>query len=494
MLFRSVVGKSVFSGDINQNDIYIGNKATAGYEDNAYSVMTIKAKCMVEIRNCIISGGYADNPGVIGGRGGGINNNGPSLQLVQVELRDNYATNNGAGIYSVGNITASDCVFVNNRAENMGGGYYISSNLWRNQAVNTVFAENSANSGSAMYIAGLTEGYYSGNTFSDNRSKFYGTLAVVQSATQGNIVIINNTFANNILESSPSVNTPLCGGAAVNINTAAASNIYLVNNTITGNINQYDNANFFGAAVHISQGQLNLCNNIIAGNYSTSTAGGDVYVRAEGGKLLKSQYNIYTSAGNMNISAGSLDFLSANYVAGISALENLLDGKGENNRFVPNLRDNGGKTPTIIVRTPHKYNQQDINILGSQQLSELSLGIDLNGNGIIEGYMGYDQRGVTRSLSNNKSTIGAFEYDGSEPSSANELTENLSWNVYVNENKLHLQLSEDCRYELFDMNGSLKKTGYADMKTIDISFLQSGIYVIKVTTGYEIKTKRFIKN
>jgi len=491
--FTKVVGKSVFSGDINRNDEYSENKIIAGNEENAYSVVTIKGRCIVEIQNCIISGGYANG---ISDKGAGINNAGPSLRLIQCELRDNYTTGSGAGIYSTGSISISDCVFAYNKAMNQGGAYYIGSNLWKNRVVNSTFSNNSANSGSAMYIAGLTEGYYSGNTFNDNHSKLYGTFTAIDGVKVADVVITNNTFANNTLEASSSLYNSLNGGAAIYINTPSGSITHLTNNTISGNVNScYDGnqnaaTNFYGATVHINQGQLNLCNNIIAGNYSTSSLGGDVYLSTGNTELLKSQYNIYTANTNMNITPGSTDFLSLNYAAGINALSTLLEGEIDSDRFVPTLKNNGGNTHTIEVLSPY-YNQHNINILGKVQLNETSLKIDLDGNGIISGNIEYDQRGAVRNL-NNRSTIGAFEYGAIL--SIENTADKQERNIYIIGDELYLSSSGSCYYELFDMNGLIRKKSHTDTGIVNIASLHPGVFLIKLKTENGTKTGRFVRN
>ena len=103
-----------------------------------------------------------------------------------------------------------------------------------------------------------------------------------------------------------------------------------MNNTIVGNTDScyttsgIPSANFNGSAVHVISGKVRLVNNIIAGNFSSAAAAGEVYL-GESASLQNSTYNLYGGADRMNITAKSTDMVCRNYDRCVQDLQKVLD-------------------------------------------------------------------------------------------------------------------------------------------------------------------------
>lgn len=489
--FEEIVGRSVISGDLSGNDL-IENGKIVGNEENAYQVIMIESPYALELNNCDITGGNAnESPYTLGA---GINALGAKLKLENVNIYNNYSTAGGAGIQVAGKLICNRCLFENNITGGKGGAIYMTDNQWwRHSVTNSFFNGNEATQGAAGYITGLTSGFFECNTFTNNKASSSGILSFFGKEVNSTITFVNNTFINNNLKASNGLLNKSNGGSAVYFSLKDESVVNLVNNTIIGNSascyvsQEVPATNFYGAAVHMISGKLNLFNNIIAGNYSTSVQGGDIYNE---GTLENTQYNAFSSADNMTITAGNTDKMQSSYSNSITMLGNMFESRIDNNTLIPILEDNGGYVPTVKLISP-RYGNIDLNTLTLSDLSESTLNVDIDDDFQIKSGILKDQRGELRST-DGKSMIGAFEYGVGL--SAPAVKDNFSPVIWCNSHTLYIKTTRTLsNIRIYSLNGNL----IADqihlendiIKSIDISGLRQGIYIL----SWEEGSKSFLK-
>lgn len=435
--FENIVGKTVIDG--------LGEKSRMVYSQ--YSGLYLEN---FKICNAVSTNSLTD---------GAIATDGGALHLTNVEVVDNVGSALGGGVYS----TSSDVAFTS-----------------------CLFSGNSAVSGSAAYLLGARDIQISGSTFEKNVSTKNGVLSLIGESEADKYSIWNSTFANNQLQSPSGLASAVkkFGGAAVYASFLDVTpRLNLGHNTIVGNVATFkgsNKANFYGAAVNIVGGELVLINNIIAGNYSECGDGfSDVAVDSSN-SLLKDQYNVFTAESTIGFYADEKDFVADSYSSGIAALAQTLDGVVDGDKFVANLGDNGGLTPTVkpIAKT---YNNVEIAVLTAfQRYLETSFGVDLNQDGKISGTLTTDQRGVAREAS----TIpGACEYI--DPAAIDDIYVSQSGVSIAALGANQFAISADQtigHLAVYNLSGaSIRSTSVDDnVYTLNLSDCASGVYVVVV--------------
>lgn len=396
--FTRITGKTVVSGDYNQN---------GSCEDNSRHFIVANAPAFLHLENFTICDFYSDES--LSVNGGAIQALGLGVKAVNTDFIENYVSGCGACIYSTGKVLLDGCRFASNRAIT-GGAIRIDSSLWPYDIRHSLFSDNTATSGAAIHVGGTSNGYMYANSFVTNTASQQGTFCFDDAGTAATITLVNNTFANNSCRVASGIMNSIMGGG-IYIYAASGATVSLVNNTITGNYNECLKpdgglgANFYGAAVYIRKGNVNLYNNVIAGNFSTATTGGDIYFSADA-TLLTSQYNVYTSPESNNIKSGATDILAYTPSDGLNAINLLFEGDVSEGVFTAQL-EQMPYSAYVRIKNP-EFAGNSINILSTGQLSEELLHIDLDNDGALQSFLLYDQIGTARSVLGS-STIGAIE-------------------------------------------------------------------------------------
>lgn len=195
-------------------------------------------------------------------------------------------------------------------------------------------------------------------------------------------------------------------------------------------------------------------------------------------------------------SDGTLDY--SFYPTGVSFLQNsaiheikimpngkiLIAGDNSNNFFLYRLSSSGGLETSF---------------------SDLQINSNLNGNGISW----FGIKNIT--IENNGSIYvgGGFNSFGADGRNrfarltentleTNTFNEYQPFKIYPNptENILNIDMNEDCiinSVQIFNLLGQKVITSEQHKKTIDVSFLKNGIYLIKMNTNYGTLSSSFIK-
>lgn len=482
--FTRITGKTILSGDYNQNN---------SPEDNSRHCMVMNAPGLLHLENFTICDFYSDEGSSV--NGGAIQTLGLGIKAVNTDFTGNYINGCGAGVYSTGKVLLDNCRFVSNRATT-GGGIRIDSSLWPYDIRHSLFGDNVASSGAAIHVGGTLNGYLYGNSFVDNTAFQQGTFCFDDAGTATAITFVNNTFANNSCCVTNGIMNSIMGGSGVYVYAASDAVISFINNTFTGNLDEClkadgnPGANFYGAAMYVRKGELNLYNNIIAGNYSTAATGGDIRLSADA-VLLASQYNVYTSSESNNIKSGTTDMLASTQSDGLTALSSMLEGDVREDRFITQLE----RTPyTAYVRIKNPaFAGKAIHVLSTEQLSEELLGIDLDNDGSLHSSLLYDQIGTLRSMSG--SAIGAIEYDagvGIAPTEENTCLLRYADGLLVVDMD---DMPARAQCYVYDTMGRMVLTKNFNGNKVHIgTALPSGCYIILVRAGNYQGLLRFVQN
>ena len=482
--FTRIIGKTVVSGDYNQN---------GSCEDNSRHFIVANAPAFLHLENFTICDFYSDES--LSVNGGAIQAFGLGVKAVNTDFIENYVSGCGACIYSTGKVLLDGCRFTSNRAVT-GGAIRIDSSLWPYDIRHSLFSDNTATSGAAIHVGGTSNGYMYANSFVTNTASQQGTFCFDDAGTATTITLVNNTFANNSCRVTSGIMNSIMGGG-IYIYAASGATVSLVNNTIIGNYNECLKpdgglgANFYGAAVYIRKGNVNLYNNVIAGNFSTATTGGDIYFSADA-MLLTSQYNVYTSPESNNIKSGATDILAYTPSDGLNAINLLFEGDVSEGVFTAQL-EQMPYSAYVRIKNP-EFAGNSINILSTEQMSEESLHVDLDNDGIIRDFLLYDQIGIMRSVLGN-STIGAIEYGVNVGVST--IKENRNLLNYVDDRLItnldDVPVGTPC--QIYDMTGRVVLMKYFDENGVYIgTALPSGLYIAMVRTATRQMILRFIKN
>ena len=412
--FTTVTGKTILDGDVNGDDEG-GNTG-----DNLCNLVKAQYSSL-EMSNFVICNAVSSARA----NDGALSIAGANLLLENIDFENCQATTAGAGILAnCGDIVLRNCNFKGNTAAEQGGAAVMAA-LYGISIDNTVFDGNTASMGSALTLLGATTIKITNNTFMNNESKKQGTVYVplltadvtygTTTFTSGEVIenctFVNNTFANNLMETPSGMAnlTKKYGGAAIYAQFSSTTPLFnLAHNTIVGNTSNFsgsNNANYGGSAVRVYGGKVTLMSNIIAGNFSEG-AYADIYVD-ETSTLAKDRYNLVSAASTVNVTLDGTDFAAESYDACMTALPSTLDGTASDGIFTANVKNNGGVTPTVKVIST-TYAGASIDVIGEMsRYVETSCSIDLDGDGKASGVLNVDQRGEAR---NTKSVPGACEY------------------------------------------------------------------------------------
>lgn len=372
-------------GPTNATVAISGNKDT-GITGNVFTIDS--AVTAAEIDNLTITKGN-----MVGGNGGGIDNEGV-LTLNNDLITNNAASGgNGGGIYSAnGTTTVTNSRFTNNTA-GFGGGIYelggtlsISGSLITGNTApngyggginnsggamtlsNSTLSNNSADSGSASPSAG-------GGLFNSGPATITGSTLTANSASNGTgggiystgigLNVINSTLANNAAGGTSGE-----GGGI-----SADSYVVFTNSTIA-----YNSA-VYGGGINIGFGDVTLYNSIIARN--TATSGNNFGHLNFGSAFVDYDYSIPMAqpAGPSPSSNNLVDDNSGGMTNGVHG--NILGADAK----ISTLADNGGPTQTIMPLTGSPAIDAGSNALATDE-NNIPLTTDQRGPGYVRIFNG----------------------------------------------------------------------------------------------------------
>ncbi|MDO5446572.1 MAG: endonuclease/exonuclease/phosphatase family protein [Prevotellaceae bacterium] len=415
--FTEVVGLTELNGDLKGDDVY-EDFAIKNTTDNLNRLITLNNTSALEIANFNLHGANAPQTSSMG-QGAAIYCPGYRLKVENCWIHDNVSYSNGAGVYSAGALDIYNCKMNNNISQYGSGGAFFSNNYtgelyWRMSVKDSEFFGNKAKIGGAGYNGGFSWLCVTGCCFYNNKVSDSGIFDVVRTTYDANVAFANNTFANNILESTPNValGDASKGGSAILVKlNSAGSNLVLVNNTIVGNSASCKSATatsntFVGAAVQtISDCSVRLWNNIISGNTTTATTGSDVNLANPANAI--THRNVFTSADDVNSSLTATDLYMSSRDKGMTALAKILDGTVVDGLFKASVTQEGN---TQIVKVNDvSYGTSYINDVLDIDLDERVFIADVTHNAETFDAILYDQRGLER-RQNGTSTRGAYEW------------------------------------------------------------------------------------
>jgi hypothetical protein len=224
----------------------------------------------VTFKNMEITGGNATY-------GGGIVADIDNLNLSNVLVTENNATNAGGGIFQEGgSLTMNGCQITNNTAGTFGGGY---ANLGAYGGKGTpsnfipyntvVSISNSSVSGNTALIGD------GGGVYAHNDD---GTLTISNSHIDGNSTgaygggIYTNAFAVKITGSTVNNNASGAEGGGIGFFSDTSATLNLTSSQVSGNV-----AAGNGGGIYMSANKLTLVNSSVNGNTSAGGYGGGVY-------------------------------------------------------------------------------------------------------------------------------------------------------------------------------------------------------------------------
>lgn len=204
--------------------------------------------------------------------GGAVSANKTSIDLKNVSLKKNSATNGGALFLSNSSVSAqgenkdnmiSGTVFEDNVAVTSGGAIYAQTSSVITLGIGTRFERNQASKGGAVYASSSSRIDINNAAFSKNNATYGGALYVASGSltVQGNSNE-GSTFNNNTAS--------LYGGA-----------LYASNSTVSigkGTLFEGNQANGMGGAITQVQGTLDITDNVYRNNASAQ-AGGAIYLQ-----------------------------------------------------------------------------------------------------------------------------------------------------------------------------------------------------------------------
>ncbi|HOQ80817.1 MAG TPA: hypothetical protein PLH63_07110, partial [Candidatus Cloacimonadota bacterium] len=428
--FSEVTGLTELNGDLNGDDVY-DNFTISNTSDNLYHLITVNNTCGLEIANFNLHGASAPLTS-FNGQGAAIYCPGYRLKVDNCWIHNNMSYSNGAGIYCAGALDINKCKMYNNVSTYGAGGAFYSANYfrelyWRMSVKDSEFYGNKGTLGSAGYNGGFSWLSVTGCSFYNNKATNSGTFYVLRTDYDSNVCFANNTFANNIVETTTNPGLPSTskGGSAIWIKlNGEGSNVALVNNTIVGNYatcytDNEPSSDFNGAAVQtLSDCTIRLYNNIIVANQSSASTGGDVCLFNT--THVDTQHNVYSCKDNMKLNPSSNDLYMSTYANAQAAISNVLDGEIKNDKFVAKLTYEAN-TPTIMVKYP-TYGTKNITFIPKSNFAETKYNGDINHDAQIksEEFLITDQRGVKR-RTDGTSCAGAYEYGEENASGISEI-------------------------------------------------------------------------
>jgi hypothetical protein len=268
----------------------------------------------------------------------------------------------------------------------------------------------------------------------------------------------------------------------------------LVNNTLIANSSDARNGNgsvasLLGGAVFARQGKIRMANNVIAGNYASSSYG-DIF--KTDGAVQPLKYNLFGASSSINITPDSQDLFAGQDIdLSLNVLKETFDVSSSGNKLTGHAAMNGGTTPTIRI-TDENTAGLNVCIIPTENLQETILGIDLNNDGALNDYLQKDQRGVGRSLYG-KACIGAYE-TGTLPSGTASVTDNRNL-IAVSGNGFGVNSDYPFDYAVYDLQGRIIQSGknlYPTTEVILSRSLTGGIYLIRVVSSNKQQAGKMI--
>jgi len=164
--------------------------------DNAYHVVSFNGTSYnTEIDGFTIENGYANGSGTNESNGGGIliitaDSGDSNAYIRNCTVRNNYATNEGGGIFVSKRAEIYSCKIYSNEVSNSGGGISISTNgrIYNSYIVNN----KSVNFGGGIKITGINSAPKAINCVIANNESTYGAGAYLSEGYLNNCTIVNN--------------------------------------------------------------------------------------------------------------------------------------------------------------------------------------------------------------------------------------------------------------------------------------------------------------
>lgn len=276
---------------------------------NGSRLFQINGSSRAAIKSVILTGGgTADS-------GGAILVNGGSLDIENVEFRDNRASGSGGAIASTGFLTALDCSFLDNRANGSGGAIQVGGGNTLASLEGVVFRNNQANNGGALSLLNSASLTLLGAGFHSNIASGAGGALYLSST--GDAYIEQSVFGSNTAGSH---------GGAIDL---LSTKTYVSNSTFG-----FNEAGQNGGAIRqLQQGRLTLENTTIHRNRSGGSGGG---------LLSEANLTLFDSViqGNVAFQSANVSFLNAtsvgvNFVEGDGAFLEVFDEAGDLGWFTP---------------------------------------------------------------------------------------------------------------------------------------------------------------
>ena len=341
-----------------------------------------------------------DAVGTIEMQGSIVQGRGNWLRLNNCTIENCTTSGNGLINSHLCALNTDRCIFRNNKSTNAWGVVYITGNSRSSVTItNCLFDGNEAYDAPAVGMVTEADAYFYGNSFINNKAEDMGTVAINCATNAKDIRFVNNTFAQNSIDIESGFINQGIGGSAIYAQISNIGTLTLMSNTIVGNVTAcWDEPgvpaeDFNGSAVYVLSGKLLLANNIIAGNFSSTSGVGDVYMETPN-MLKNSLSNLFSSEDNMTIESGLFDWVATDYATACSELVNLLGGYVNNNIYKPVMYDYNGVIALSPIST--RYANQDINILQSSDFAATTVGSDILNIGSTSGTLTVDEAGTTR--------------------------------------------------------------------------------------------------
>ena len=367
---------------------------------------------------------------------------GTNVKVTDSKIQNNYS-GTGAGISAMNNLTLKRTTISNNRSSTDGGGVYFSGNILQVDSCiienNTSFHEGAGLclwSGNDIIISNtiinnnkISNTSYGGGIYANapftlinstisNNTAYYGA-GLLATSVRHHISIINNTFYNNIAQTTGgAIHIGFIYGTLENFTNYVPTypSIELINNTIAKNFALEGGGIYFKPYVSQGYGTIKLHNNIIANNNN------DDFKRAYNTR------DITYFVGSRNICQlnGDPRDVSAEFIPNDKESDIFDTG-------IPSLADNGGFTNTI-------------------KISENSLAKWTGVTNTVDPKIPItDQRGILR---NNPPCIGSYEYNGFLKNSEIVQTDKLNISI-----KNQTILINDCitpvHLKIIDLSGKI---------------------------------------
>lgn len=303
--------------------------------------------------------------------------NGYALRAADCRFSDCTTDLQGAAVSSNGRLYLTRCIFSNNTAA-QGGAVAQVGNYWGATLQNCVFSDNTAKDGSALYLTKTEDVCVENSAFVRNHATETGAVSCNDPTTASHLQFVNCTFAENTSRAASSFKNPLFGGSSLRVYGDTATVLTLINTTCARDTNACLTAagapgpNYFGAAIVLSQGNLNIYNSLIVNHYSTA-AKADLYI-SDKARHLADVHTVYTAEQPDNAALGQIT-------------------QQDDMPFVPLLKDTYAGVPLVCLL--------------ADDLSEQTFGEDITADGVLESSLTTDCLGNSRP---SPATIGSVEY------------------------------------------------------------------------------------